>query len=255
MAKAPLRHVVLTRASYGPDWLPEANRARLAVTAGITAASLRAQTSQAWRWRILLDERDELLAERMAVFEAAAPGRVDFLTWTPPEVLPKISWGGVEDAYRDRLAAAMYLDRRWRDGFGPEAPLIQSRIDDDDGFARTTLERVERYVALHRPRTRLSLVFPFGHRAWAGKVHRIRHLANAMSSLYTPAGDRTCIYDFGHTHAREHQRVVPVDYLPAWLWARTDAEHLTDYRQASRPITPIIRATYPIDWTLVGAAR
>jgi hypothetical protein len=40
-----VKHFVLTRSAYGPEWSVEANRRRLEITRAVTAASLAAQTA------------------------------------------------------------------------------------------------------------------------------------------------------------------------------------------------------------------
>ena len=71
----------MTRSAYGPAWSLEANRRRLAVTRAVTARLMGLQADRDWTWIVLLDERDRLLEERMAVFAAAAPAFVPIL-WT-----------------------------------------------------------------------------------------------------------------------------------------------------------------------------
>jgi hypothetical protein len=244
------RHVVLTRSAYGPDWSFGANLARLKVTEGITAVTMARQTAppDTWHWIILLDARDPLIERRMAVYQAAAlsPG---FIFWQPPEeAIAPAPWDPRADPGRlEGLAAAAYT-APWARAVGPrDEPLLQTRLDDDDGFAPDALERIARAGARLTERTILML--PIGYRTWRGQAERVVHLKNAWQTLFTPAGDELGVYDYGHTHAAEVAPVVMVDKDPGWLWVR-HGQTISGTRTAAGTITPAIRAMFPIDWTL-----
>ena len=245
-----MRHVVLTRAVYGPDWPELDNRARLELTRRITARLMAAQTTREWTWRIALDRRDALLEARMEVFADAAP-RVEFLFWDPPAEPVTAPWDRKPEmgGYRDRLAASAY-QAPWRAGWDDCLPLLMTRIDDDDGFAPDALARFARAAAMMTART--ALMLPVGFRIWAGRMDRVTHPANAMSSLYTPAGDNLCIYDYGHIRVRAEVRTVVVDRRPGWLWIR-HPNTLSGWRRAWRKVTPDVVRTFPIDWRFLGA--
>lgn len=244
----------MTRAVYGPDWSEPDNRARLEQTRLVTAPLMAAQTTRDWTWRVLLDPRDPLMAERMDVFKTG--GAVDFLIWADipiePVSAPWDSRPNEMNSYRERLAAAAYRVpwRRWWPELGTDEPLLQTRIDDDDGFAPDALERFARTAA--RLRVRTALMLPYGIRVWGGRMDRVQHAANAMSSLYTPAGDSLCIYDYGHTQVRAKVRVLTVDRELGWLWIRHPLT-LSGWRRAHTRITPEVMAAFPIDWRALGA--
>ena len=126
-----MRHYVLTRSAFGPAWDLDANRRRLAVTRAVTAPLMAAQTARAWTWVVLLDERDPLLAERMALYRASAPAFLP-LVWRP-EV----------EGNPSRIAAADYR-APWRSMLGPaDDQVLTTRLDDDDGFAPDALARYQ----------------------------------------------------------------------------------------------------------------
>lgn len=240
-----MRHFVLTRSAYGPDWTIEANRRRLEITRGITARLMAAQTWREWTWVVLFDERDPLLAERMAVFRDAAPAFVPVL-WTPqnPAAAP---WdkNGSQNNIRQKIAATAYR-AAWPTG-DRSTVTVQTRLDDDDGLSPGTLAAVARAV---RPR-RMILMHPMGVRVWAGRYSMVKHRSNAMHTLVTPPGDKLTVYDYGHTLARRVAPIQTVDMTPAWLWVRHQ-DTISGWKKADRPITPDLDRLFPIDWSLVA---
>lgn len=239
-----MRHFVLTRSAYGPDWSLAANRRRLEITRGITARLMAAQTWRDWTWVVLLDERDPLLEERMAVYRDAAP-RFEPVLWTPenPAAAP---WDKHADRtnVRQKIAATAYR-AAWPTG-DRSTVTVQTRLDDDDGLAPSTLARVARAVR----KRRMILMHPVGIRVWSGRYSVVRHRSNAMHTLVTPPGDTLTVYDYGHTLARRVAPVQMVDLTPAWLWVR-HRDTISGWRKADRPITPALDRLFPIDWSLV----
>jgi hypothetical protein len=230
-----MRHYVLTRSAYGPAWDLEANRRRLAITRAVTARLMAQQTAKAWTWVVLLDERDPLLAERLALYRASAPA-----------FIPLMRQSGDEPS---RAAAADYR-APWRAQLGPaNDQLLTTRLDDDDGFAPNALARYQaRSRALKR---RVVLMLPIGMRVWAGRYSVVRHDRNAMQTLLTPPGDEMCVYDYGHV--KPGAPVLLVDNAPGWLWVR-HRDTLSNWRLAKRPLEPFIRGLFPIDWQALEAA-
>ena len=74
-----MRHFVLTRSVYGPEWSDEANARRLTITAAVTARLMAAQTTRDWTWVVALHPDDPLLELRREVFRAAAPAYREIL--------------------------------------------------------------------------------------------------------------------------------------------------------------------------------
>jgi hypothetical protein len=245
-----VKHVVLTRAVYGPDWPEHENRARLEQTRLVTAPLMAAQTSRDWTWRVLLHPDDPLLRERGELLESVAPN-VELLFWTPPEVLATAEWDRRPEiaTHRDLIAATAYR-APWLDADDTGVDLLQTRIDDDDGFAPDALERFAR--AAKELTARTALMLPYGIRVWGGRMDLVQHSANAMSSLFTPAGDALCIYDYGHVQVRAKVRTMIVDRRLGWLWIRHPYT-LSGWRRARSKITPAVIKTFPIDWRALGA--
>jgi hypothetical protein len=233
-----VRHFVLTRSAYGPAWGIDANKRRLAVTRAVTANLMAQQTTRDWTWVVLLDERDPLLRERIALYRSAAP-----------RFIPILRNSGPDDP--SQRAAADYK-APWRAQVGPaDDKILMTRIDDDDGFAPSALRRVQ--AAAAKDHRRVVLMFPMGIRVWAGRYTVVRHDKNAMHTLVTPKGDELCVYDYGHTTVRKMVRTVTVDNAPAWLWVR-HRDTISDWRKAQRPIDSGIHRLFPIDWKALEAA-
>lgn len=220
----------MTRSAYGPGWSEEANRRRLEITRGITARSIRMQTTRAFEWVVLLHRDDPLLAEREAVFEGATFIYTDDV--------------GSPDAVAFRAYGA-----GWAQAIGPRNDRIaMTRLDDDDALAPWVMERVA--LAAARDRGRAVLMLPLGIRVWRGGFTVVRHMSNAMHTLVTPPGDALTVYDYGHRKARKAAPTFVVDKRPAWLWSRHD-DTLSGWKVADAPLVPEIRALFPIDWSLL----
>jgi hypothetical protein len=114
-------------------------------------------------------------------------------------------------------------------------------------------------------------MLPEGYRVFSGRYVRVYQPNNAMHSLFTPAGDDLCIYDYGHmrTYSGRHidlrsdqhpPRFGPhpnapapltfVDQRPAWLWVR-HRDTISGHQKAWMPITPGLKRLFPIDWSAV----
>lgn len=233
-----MRHYVLTRSAYGPAWTPEANERRLAITRAVTARLMAQQTARAWTWVVLFDERDPFLKDRLALYRASAPAFIPIVR-------------ADTDGEPSRAAAAHYR-APWRAQLGPaNDQILMTRLDDDDGFTPDALARYQ--AAARRERRRAVLMLPLGVRVWAGRYSIVRHAKNAMATLVTPPGDELCVYDYNHTKPHLVARVVSIDKAPGWLWVR-HRDTLSGWREGKRPIDPLVRKLFPVDWPALEAA-
>jgi hypothetical protein len=211
-----VNHYVLTPASRGPDYPLEANRRRIDILRGVTARSLAAQVGD-WTWIAYVHPDDPLREERLDAFRSAGHPVIPIVD----DPSPVIDWSG---------------------------DVLTTRIDDDDAFAVGAFERL--IHAAERTRSRTALLFPHGHRVYAGKVDEIRHGRNAWSSVFAPLGDRT------HVRLVQHQRIAQlapirhIDQAPAWLWVRHQDTN-SGFKRAEMPLTPAVRDLYPVDWGLL----
>jgi hypothetical protein len=240
-----VRHYVLTRSAYGPDWDIDANRRRLEITRAVTAASMRAQQAD-WTWMVVVDERDPLLDERIAAFGDCIP-----LLWRPPENPQAAAWDRRGQSARtiQRIAAEAYK-APWRAHL-PDGPLLMTRIDDDDGLAPDALARYQ-HAARNAKRRRVFML-PQGVRVWAGRYELVRHTTNAMHTLFTPAADTMTVYDYGHRFVERVAPVVHVDRAWGWLWVR-HRDTISGHHRATVPLDRKVRGAFPIDWpTLEGS--
>lgn len=243
----------MTRSAYGPGWDLEANRRRLAMTKAVTAPLMGGQTFRDWTWIVALDPRDPLLEERRAVFEAAAP-RFVAMMWTPT-TLARVPWDPEPKRHvtENELIAAAAYRAPWRSFVPGDGPLLQTRLDDDDGLALDGLARYQRAARVLRNR-RAVLMLPMGVRVYGGRFASISHDRNAMHTLHTPAGDDLCIYDYGHTKCRHVAPVLMVDHRWGWVWTRHH-DTISGWRETRSPLTPRVRAYFPVvDWAAVAAA-
>lgn len=217
-----MKHYVLTRAYRGPDYPPEANQRRVELLRRVTASSLKVQGGE-WEWIVYIDPADPLLAERLDAFASAGAPVIPIAVGRDASEV--IDWSG---------------------------PVLTTRIDDDDAFAADAFVRLRRAAAGCRNRS--ALVFPIGHRVYAGRSVRLRHGRNAWASLYAPVGDRTHVRAIQHLHLRDIAPVTYLDEQPAWLWVRhQDAE--TGFRRATDHITQATRRRYAVDWNYVEGLR
>jgi len=252
-----VRHYVLTRAAYGPRWDIAANRRRLAVSAAVTVPLMAAQTSRDWTWIVLLDERDPLIEERIALFSSGAPALIP-LRWMPPQSPRAAPWDrhGAATNTVQRIAAEAYR-APWREALGSrDERILQTRLDDDDGLAPDSLARY-REASARLPR-RAILMLPKGVRVWRGMYADVRHERNAMHTLLTPPGDTGTVYDYPHAKCDTDRRaggarVVMVDQRWGWLWVR-HRDTISGHKRAESRITSLVRDAFPIDWRGLRAA-
>lgn len=231
-----MRHVVLTRSAYGDAWDLDANRRRLDMTLAVTIPTMRAQTSREWEWIVAIDVADPLASERMAAFCSAG---------VPVRFLEVRTSGTRQQAASDLYRAP------WATLLGPrDVRMAMTRLDDDDGLAPWALEKIRSKGELVRER--MILMIPRGIRVWDGRWTPVHHRSNAMHTLVAQPGDPLHVYAYLH---RKVARVAPVreiDTRFGWLWAR-HADTISGWHAAASPITPRVRAMFPIDWSVFGA--
>lgn len=233
-----MRHYVLTRSAYGLAWDAEANRRRLAVTEGVTVASMAAQANRDWTWLVALDRCDPFREERRAVFESAG--------------VP-VAFLDVESAGTRQVAAAEAYRADWNALIGPrDETIAMTRLDDDDALAPWALTRIA--VAASRAMGRWALMLPHGVRVWNGRYAIVRHRSNAMQTLVTPPGDSLHVYAYGHRKVLEVAPVRTVDPRLGWLWSR-HPDTISGWHTADRVLTDHIRSLFPVDWSVFGVAE
>lgn len=224
------------------------------------------QTTKDWTWVVAVHPADPLLAERLSVF-AEAGAEVLPILWQPSD-LRKAPWDHHMNTTSVQKAAATAYKAPWRSVMAP-GPVLQTRIDDDDGFALDALERFAS-VAAKLPK-RAVLMLPEGFRVYDGRYTRVHQENNAMHSLFTPGGDNLCIYDYGHMqtakgghrdlnpgvpsgrqgrHPKAPAPLLIVDQKPGWLWVR-HPDTISGHQQAHRPISDGLRRLFPIDWSVL----
>lgn len=234
-----MRHVVMTRAAYGPAWDEEANRRRLEVTRGVTVASMAAQTSKDWIWLVALHRDDPLKSERKAVFESAGVP-VKFVT--------------ISSKTTDRAEAAVdAYNAPWARLIGKrDDVLAMTRLDDDDALAPWAIDRIARAVG--KPIRRTVLILPLGIRVWGGRCTIVTHASNAMQTLVTLPGDDLHVYGYKHREARRVGKVRAIDARLAWVWTR-HPDTISGWHTAERAISDRMREQFPIDWPLIETPR
>jgi hypothetical protein len=242
-----VRHYLLTRSAYAPDLPLEVNRARLAITLGVTARSLVAQTRRDVTWLVLIDETDPLLAERTAALASSG--------------LPLIL------APAGDIVRTGIHDQPW----GPWArhidwsePVLTTRLDDDDAIAPWVLAtyRARTDEWMHRrARRRIVWVLPTGWRLWNGKGNRRDDMVSQFSSLYAPAGDHATIMDINHTRARKLAGIQAVSREAGWLWTRHATTRSDDSRASQldrdkmTPVPAAVKREFDVDWALLDGLR
>lgn len=236
-----MRHYVLTRSVYGPEWSPEENARRLAITRAVTVPLMAAQTSHNWTWVVALHPDDPLIGQRREAFRSAA-ARYHELLWSP---------GGPSTP--DDVAFRAYRAVPWSSAIGPrDEAILQTRLDDDDGLAIDAIARFQKDIRLSILPA-MVLMFPRGVRVWDGRYSIVRHTSNAMHTLITAAGNPLGVYDYPHTRA---SRAAPVRMLGSrlgWLWVR-HRDTISGWHQADKPLCSGIRSAFPIDWQALEAA-
>lgn len=262
-----VRHYVLTRSAYGPEWNENANRRRLTMTRAVTARLMAQQTTKDWTWIVAVHPADPLLEERLDVFRSAGV-EVRPIMWEPTILAPAPWDGNGPRTTPVQKAAATAYKAPWRAQMDPGS-VLQTRIDDDDGFAPDALARLQR--AARELTSRHVLMLPEGFRVASGRFVRVYQPNNAMHSLFTPENDPLCIYDYGHMqtwsggHSDLPPRVRPprsrpnpkapapvvfVDDQPGWLWVR-HRDTISGHHKAWLPISSSLKRMFPIDWSVL----
>lgn len=229
-----MRQFVLTRSAYGPAWSLEANQRRLAITRGVTVASMAAQ-ERGWTWLVVMHRADPLRAER----------RLAFLSANVP-----VRFLDIDSDTTDRKEAAVEAYRApWEQIIGErDEQVAMTRLDDDDALAPWVMGRVRE--AIPKVPQRTVLVMPHGLRVWNGRCTAVRHESNAMQTLVTPPGDRLHVYGYAHRLARTIAPLVRLDHRLAWLWARHD-DTISGWHISESPIPSRVRSMFPIEWSLL----
>lgn len=231
-----MRHYVLTRSIYGPEWTAEENARRLAVTRAVTVPLMAAQTCRNWTWVVALHPDDPLLAQRRAAFKSAAPAYRELL-WSPGE-----------ETSPQSVAARAYRGVPWNEAIGPRnTTILQTRLDDDDGLVTEAIHRYQVAVKRPSPLPAMILMMPRGVRVWDGRYSFVRHNCNAMHTLVTEPGNALGVYDYGHTACRRAAPVKTVGNRLGWLWVR-HRDTISGWKLADQPISEAIRRAFPVDW-------
>lgn len=247
-----MRHYIFTRSAYGPEWTPEANAHRLAITQGITVRMMALQSVRDWTWVVCIDERDPLIDQRVATFASAAPDLI-VIRWRPGVLAPAPWDHSIGRHHKLEQVAATAYRAPWREQTGlADDTILMTRLDDDDALTRDALARVR--LAAEGVDERRIFMHPVGYRVWRHRASLVRHESNAMHTLLTPPGDTASVYDYGHTVARRFAPVVVVDQEPAWLWSR-HSDTISGHKQASKPFSNDLRVLFPVDWSVLDAKR
>lgn len=249
-----MRHYVLIRSAYGPEWPTAANLRRLRLTEGITVRLLAAQTNRDWSLIVLVNPADPLLKRREAVFQQANVP-VKFIYWDTAGVeMSQAPWDTAPETTPVQRVAATAYRAPWSDALGPrDDTILQTRLDDDDGLSPDALARV-RAAAERMPNARMAWIMPEGFRIWDGHYVRVRHETNAMATLQTPPGDTLTVYDYGHRHVGEVASVGLIGRRAGWLWVR-HVDTISGIHEAEKPISPTLRQLFPIEWSLLEGLR
>ena len=242
-----VRHYVLTRAVYDPaHWTGSAAGARLEVFEASTVASVAAQTIPADVWIIAQHADDPLATIRQDIVTGALKGTGTTLTTLTTSDHAGTRAQAADDAYRLPWTATIITLEGADNGGGRR---LTTRLDDDDAFTPDAFGRLQ-----HAARTvhdRRALIFPIGYRLHAGRITRVRHESNAMSTLHTPPGDTANVYDYAHRRIAQSVPVTLLDDNPAWLWVRHD-NTLSGWKAARDLVGPKLRALFPVDWDTLG---
>lgn len=225
-----MRHFVLTRSAYAPEY--EANARRLALLQGVTVPSMKAQTNRDWTWVVLLERNDPLEAQRRAAFDSV--GVPVIYLYADPAIV-SLYWAG------------------WAEAIGTsDEPTLTTRLDDDDALAPDFIERIRSAAESAEIEGRVVWMLPEGFRVYRGRYAPMRHEANSWATLQVPPGDSAVIYDFPHKRIAGYAPIRLIDDKPAWLFVR-HADTRSRNRAVARPITAALQRLFPVDWDLVAA--
>lgn len=233
------RHYVLTRSAFAPDVDITLNERRLQLLREITARSLASQMAD-FTWIVALHPADPLRAAREAVVRELDGVVIDCAT--RPVSVP---WSNRVGTYVQQLAASAYF-ADWRSAMEP-GPRLQMRLDDDDAITPDYLGHIQ--AASRRCRQRQIFVAASGIRTDGRTWAPCRDATRLMQTLFTPAGDELCVYDFGHRRAAAVAPVVRVSVDIGWLYLR-HADAISDDADASFriPLSDRIRNRFAINW-------
>lgn len=241
-----MRSFIMVRAVYGPDqWTLEANKRRLELTKGITAKSLQSQTAKDWTLVVMMDPDDPMYDERLGVFQNCSPNTV-VINWKS-----KVSPGFSKATdLRSGVAASAYKGVDWgKEVESSVGNTLMLRLDDDDAMHPSVMKRLA--VASSSLGKRSALIFPHGYRSFKGKVSKIGNPTNIMHCLFTPDGDDTHVYSYGHTKIKDIMPIISVNFnKPAWIYVR-HGDAISGHRKADQEITEEIKSEFPIDWDLL----
>ena len=241
-----MRHYILTRSAFGETVDLAENRLRLELLRRVTAPSLAAQTNRNVTWIVLTAPDDPLADERRAILESAG--------------LPLMVGS----------AAGMILRGHPDKPYGPWAKYVEwgqvtltTRLDDDDALAPWVLAAIRAAAEKVNARKRVVWNLPDGWRVAGPMAERAHWSIPMFSTLQAPAGDKTTIMAVNHLGARRLGRLRPVTQEPAWLWIRhafTRSSYLgswapKNWRREAKPITPELRAAFPVDWEFVESLK
>lgn len=238
-----IRHYVLTRAAYASNlWDDEANYRRLRLLADVTAPSLEAQDLKyQFTWVVLLNVTDPLYHERRRIVEDCTE-------------IANIRLALTAEYSDTREQAAQRAYKIFWPNLPVSKPYLTTRIDDDDAFTPDAIKRIQEkamefYTKPKQPYR--ALIFPQGYRVYNGKYSSVRHLTNAYSTLYTPAGGSRNVYSYSHKRVREYAEVTYIDDHPAWLWVR-HKDTISGHKKTGFPIDDKLMGTFPrVNWKLL----
>lgn len=222
-------HVILIRSAYdGSKMGLNIIRKRFHLTRCLCTSSLTSQTDQRFSVLVRVHPEDPMLAERKSLFESVPCGGVHF--WS---------------------------SGKWIDACKQFAPsgtthIVQTRMDDDDAFCPTFMERLRRELRRTDKPTWYS--FPSGVRVVGGKYSGMTQVGNQYISLQVPVDSNRCVFDVVHGQVgRSGMPAVTVDSDLAWLWYRhRDAKSSGGFRGATAPVGRL-RDKFAVDWETLYA--
>lgn len=189
-----LRRDAADERAINPAWLDE----RFALFDRFCFPSVKAQTSQHFRWLVLFDEQTPPQARaRIREYER-------WPTFIPVFFAP---------ASREQARQAVQAQLRGQ----PPASLLTTRLDNDDALSTRFIELVQRHADAPVP----TLVeFPFGYVWHRDRLYLDRQDRNPFSTLVEPLdrqSDFRTIYAASHHDVGAGRRVVQASGDPAWI--------------------------------------
>lgn len=211
-----LRREATDRRALDPGWLG----GRLDLFDRFCYPTVRAQTSQNFRWLVLLDDQTpELIVARVR----------EYARWAA--FIPVFFPAGTQ-----RQARLAVLDQ-----FAGSRPrtLLTTRLDNDDGLCDTFVETVQRHAGAASP----TLVeFPVGYVWHRDRLYLDRQERNPFSTLIEPVdgvdGFRT-VYGAAHHDIGEGCRVIRADEAPSWVQVVHGGNIANRARGVRRPMSEL----------------